>query len=224
MVLYLRIKYCHLVNLYNPQKMRIFVGMKKVGNYSNVSRFFVRMPRYVGDWLRAKYMPKTDSQKPIVLPWRACPAGVVVYQRAVSNAKIRKLTAMCYSAQMFTMDPGDVPEDRQSDFPSDESMREYVPIALPEPHYYNGVWISDDETMQLNQADTQTFNSVLLEEFWEDYDRFWADYQAAWAIKHPNRHCSAYDSMLDFMEFWHIDLDNEEALYRASKRRKAKAT
>lgn len=204
-------------------KMRNFVRMKDVVNHSCSGRFFVRMSRYVADWLRAKYMPRSGDQAPISMPWRAHPAGVIVYQRAVSNSALKKLTAMCYSAQMFSMDPGDVPEDRQADFPSDETMREFVPIALPAPHYYNGVWITDDETMQLDQSDTQKFNRVLLDEFWDDYDRFWADYQTAWKLRHPNRHCSEYDSMLDFMEFWHIDLDNEEALYRASKRRQAAA-
>lgn len=201
--------------------MRNFVGMKDAVNHSGSGRFFVRIPRYVADWLRTKYMPKSDEQAPIRMPWRAHPAGVIVYQRAVSNSSLKKLTAMCYSCQMFSMDPGDVPDERQSDFPSDETMREFVPIALPSPHYYNGVWITDDETIQLDQHDTQQFNHILLDEFWHDYDKFWSDYQTAWRIIHPDRHCSAYDAMLDFMEFWHINLDNEEALYRASKRRQA---
>lgn len=188
-----------------------------MSNYT--SRFYVMLPRYVGQWLRCKYMPKSDPYAPVDLPWLSHPAGRIVYQRAVDNAEIKKLTSLCYSSQMFNMDPGDVPEERQSDFPSNEAMRDFVAIALPAPHYYDGVWITDGETVQLDRKDTHRFIDALLEEFWSDQEAFWTDYQQAWSIKHPGKHCSFYDSVLDFMEFWHIDLDEEEAFYRAVKRR-----
>ena len=179
------------------------------------------MPRYLSQWLRTKYMRSSDKYSPISLPWRACKAGEIVYKHLMCNAEMKKLTPMCYSSQMFNMDPGDMPEDRQADFPSDESMKYFVAIALPKPHYYEGVWIGDDETMQLGKTDTRRFNQLLLDEFWEDYDKFWEDYQKMWAIKHPGLHCPHYDCMLDFMEFWQVDLNNEEALYRAVMRRNA---
>lgn len=195
--------------------------MKSTVQHINTKRFFVKLPRYVAQWLRTKYMSSTDKHSPIVLPWRACKAGEIVYKYAVSNAEIKKLTPMCYSSQMFNMDPGDVPQERQDDFPSDESMRDFIAIALPDPHYFEGVWISDDETMQLNQHHTKEFIDVIIAEFWSDYDKYLADAKAAFLIKHPDRHCSVYDCMLDFMEFWQINLDNEEAFYRASMRRNA---
>ncbi len=178
------------------------------------------MPLYISAWLRCKYMPNDKALMPISLPWLTHPAGQIVYQRLVYNSEIKCLTHNCFSNQMFSMDLGDVPEDRLSDFPSNDAMKNFVAIALPKPHYYNGVWIGNEETLQLNGPDASKFVSIIIEEFWRDHDEWWAEKMKEFKKKHPDRHFSYYDSLLDFMEFWQIPFDYEEALYRAAKRRK----
>lgn len=187
-----------------------------------VPRFFIRIPMYVSQFLRTKYMGADDVLAPIVLPWRASAAGEIVYKRLVCNAAMEKLTPTCYSAQMFNMDPYDIPESRVADFPSDDVLGEFSAISIPEPHYYNGVWIDDNEMMQLDQKDSHEFIQAVCNEFWNELDLFWNDYSAQFAIDHPGCHCSFFDCLLDFMEFWHVSLDEEEAVYRAVMRRKKK--
>lgn len=164
-------------------------------------------------------MTSAERLKPIRIPI-GHKAGDIVYQRLIANSEIKLMTKLCYSAQMFCMDLGDVPDERLADFPSNESMKDYVAIAVHRPHYYNGRWISDDETMQLDRDDAQAFRSILAEEFWQDHDEFWHDKMELHRKTRPDRQFSYYDCLLDFMEFWRISLNEEEALYRAAKRRK----
>ncbi len=188
---------------------------------NSFARMFVRMPLYVSQWLRTKYMPNADRLKPIRIPI-AHKAGRIIYTSLVCNANMHKLSPVCYSAQMFSIPIEEVPEEMRSLYPDEDVRKEFVAIALPGPHFFLGRWIEDTDTWQLNSSDATAFNTILLEELWSDIDHYWHHHKQQFRIDHPDRVPVFYDALLDFCELYNIDVDAVESMHRALRRRQKK--
>lgn len=183
-------------------------------------KMYVRFPRYIGDWLRTKYVSEREYYAPIRLPEMVHPAGQILYKHLMPNPKMKSLSVRCISADMFNLDPEIAPEDIRVGLPTQKTKKEFVAISLPKPHFFLGRWITDDSWMQLGATDTFAFVKIIENEFWEDFDDFWEDYCLLCHIKKTKGNPVFYDAILDFMELFKIDIDNIDALYRALKRRK----
>lgn len=192
--------------------------MKQPQKYT--SRFFVKMPLYVQQWLRTKYMPADKRLEPVVIPWAGNEAGEIVYSRLVPNERMQKLTPICFSDEMFNMPLAHVPPEFLDRFPAEDCRPWFCAISIPEPHFFHGRWMGNDRFWQLSGDDAREMNHVLAAEFLDDISNFWEEWQRNFAIAHPGRKPAFWDSLMDFMEMYHIDFDLTDSLYREITRKK----
>lgn len=183
------------------------------------SRFFLRLPIYTGHWLRTKYMRDSDRLRPVLLP-KAHPVGHLIYSSLVCNPGMKRLSPICYTAQMMGIPLQDIPPEERDLFPSEEERKEFFPMAMYEPHYFLGVWIEDNETWQLPQREATQAVASLIEEMWVDVERYWEEFQRMHRIQCPGTHPVFWTALLDFCEKYRIPLDATDSMLRAWKRRK----
>lgn len=185
------------------------------------ARMYVKLPRYVGSWLKTKYKSPDGYAAEVRLPEMAHPAGRIIYLHLTVNPKMKALATRCVTSDMYMLDPDAVPEDIRAALPYGDARRDFVSVALPKAHFYMGRWIADSPWMQLGAADTTEFVRLLNDEFWQDFDDYWADRVEYYKRRYPGKQPVFYDSILDFVDLFRIDIDDTDALYRAAKRRKA---
>lgn len=189
-------------------------------SFIKAGRIYVKLPKYIGGWLRARYASPAECYAPVRLPETAHPAGAIIYKHLVANPGMRALTPRCISADMFDMDPETAPDDIRSGLPKGKCRDEYVPIAIPKAHFYMGRWIADGTWMQLGPIDAKNFIGFIEQEFWESFDEYIDDKKEYIRRRYPKRAFVFYDAILDFMELYCINIDDTDAMYRAAKRRK----
>lgn len=187
--------------------------------------FSLRLSRYVADWLITKYGNASKRYLPIDVP-TAHPVGKIIYRCLQSNDSFKCLTTKCYCQMMLQRRGYSLPAELQSQLPKDISgdgeikLRDVlVPIVVPEAHRYNGRLISCDDTMQLDSKAAIETIEMFKEEFWNDLEDYAETYFRFRSLFNQNlsadrKKMDAWDMILDFCDFWQIDNDATDAIYR----------
>lgn len=186
--------------------------------------FHIRLSRYIADWVISKYGSVNRRREAVAMP-TAHPAGRIVYRNLVSNTDFVRWTHNCYCQMMMDNRMADMmPSDLQSQLPvTDCDSEVYVAFQIPEAHYYDGRLIPCDDTMQLDSQHATEFIQALKEEFWEDFEDYAVTYFRMKSTINAGRtqdkeRSYAYDMTLDFCDFWHIDNDACDSIYRQMHR------
>lgn len=185
-----------------------------------IGRIFIKMPQYIQQWLKSKYQDSANRLAPVPLPWAGHPAGQIIFTRLIPNERMKKLTPICFSDEMYNMALDNVPPEFLDRFPAADQRSEFIAIAVPPPHFYDGRWIAGDRYWQLSGEDTRELNRHLSLEFFDDISNYWEQWSRNFSINNPNRRPTFWDALMDFMELYRIDFALTDALYREITRKK----
>ena len=196
----------------------------------NTGIIYIKLPVYVQQFLRQRYCRNgAESKEPIKLNHELHPAGVLLYRKACSFPKQYRTTSLCLSSQLYGMcdlinrtSPDSIPPELQKlamTLPATKDLKFFCPFALQPEHTFHGRLVPGDNTAQLNTEDVQEFRSIIFNEFWDDYYAFREEWDA-----HPEMRGGAkledQSAIIEYMIRRDIDLDHEDALIRAIRRRK----
>lgn len=191
---------------------------------------YIKLPVYVQQFLRQRYCKEgAEGSEPIKLNHELHPAGILLYRKACCLPKPYRVTPLCLSAQLYGLcvlihrtSPESIPTELQElakSLPSEKDIKFFAPFAIQPEHTFRSRLVPCGPTTQLNTEDAQQFRAIIFQEFWEDYYSFREEWDS-----HPEMRGGAkleeQSAIIEYMIRRDIDLDHEDALVRAIRRRK----
>lgn len=189
-------------------------------------KLYVKLPIYVGEFLKWKYTERDDNGRYkndyISLPPTLHKAGELIYLHAISNPLMKPIATLSYSQRAMTIEKEYVPLDMRCGLPDDDARKFMFAIELPEEHIVGGRFVNCSECMQLQQKDASEFCEIVTKEMFDDLANF---NKREWE-RYANKFGYKRDDFANMLGFWmnrrNIDQDHFENILRVCRRTQEK--
>lgn len=197
-------------------------------NFCTVNnKLYVKLPIYVGEFLRWKYTERDDNGRYkndyISLPPTLHKAGELIYINAISNPMMKPIATLSYSYRAMSIEKAYIPRDMLDGLPDDDARKFMFAFELPEEHIVGGRFVGCTECMQLTQKDASKFADIVTDEMFEDLERFRKKEWERWAAKMGYERSDFTNMLGCWMNRRNIDQDHFENILRVCRRAQEKA-